>query len=27
MISFVRLGWRNGRPVVVPDAPPSAPAR
>jgi beta-1,2-mannobiose phosphorylase / 1,2-beta-oligomannan phosphorylase len=26
-ISFVRLGWRNGRPVVVPDEPPAAPAR
>jgi sucrose-6-phosphate hydrolase SacC (GH32 family) len=26
-ISFVRLGWRDGRPVAVPDAPPAAPER
>jgi hypothetical protein len=26
-ISFLRLGWRNGRPVVVPDAPSIAPER
>jgi hypothetical protein len=26
-ISYARLGWRDGRPVVVSDAPPAAPAR
>jgi hypothetical protein len=26
-ISFVRLGWRDGRPVVVPDEPPPGRAR